>query len=74
MGDIIEVNFRKKTRIQKYTVVKNICIVCFKNVIYDSRCEDNEPYIEVPKTKGQCICRDCAIAIKEVVDDNEWDK
>lgn len=73
MGDVIEVNFRSKQKVQKYTIVKNICVVCFNNVIYDSRREDNEPYIET-KAKGQCICKDCAVLIKEVVDENDWDE
>lgn len=74
MADIIEVNFRTKKRIEKYTIVKNVCVVCFNPVIYDSRKVHNEPYIEIQKSKGQCICKDCAVAIKEVVDANEWDK
>lgn len=74
MADIIEVNFRTKKKIEKYTILKNVCVVCFNSVIYDSRKENNVPYIEISKNKGQCICKDCAIAIKEVVDANEWDK
>jgi hypothetical protein len=74
MADIIEVNFRTKKRIEKYTILKNVCVVCFNSVIYDSRREDNSPYIELEKNKGNCICKDCAVAIKEVVDANEWDK
>ncbi len=74
MADVIEVDFRKKKKIEKYTIVKNVCVVCFNPVIYDSRKEDNEPYIEISRNKGQCICKACSIAIKEVVDANEWDK
>lgn len=74
MADIIEVNFRTKKKIEKYTILKNVCVVCFNSVIYDSRKEHNAPYIEISKNKGQCICKDCAIAIKEVVDAKEWDK
>ena len=74
MADIIEVNFRTKKRIEKYTILKNVCVVCFNPVIYDSRREDNEPYIEISKGKGQCICKGCSISIKEVVDENEWDR
>lgn len=76
MADIIEVNFRTGKRIEKYTIIKNICVVCFNSVIYDSRKGENEnsPYIEISKNKGQCICKDCSIAIKEVVDANQWDQ
>lgn len=74
MADIIEVNFRTKKKIEKYTILKNVCVVCFNSVIYDSRKANNAPYIEISKNKGQCICKDCAIAVKEVVDANEWDK
>lgn len=74
MAEIIEVDFRKKKRIEKYTILKNLCVVCFNSVIYDSRSEDNQPYIEISKGKGQCICKDCSVSIKEVVDENEWHK
>lgn len=73
MADIIEVNFRTKSKVEKYTILKNICVVCFSSVIYDSRREDNAPYIEISKGKGQCICKDCSVSIKEVVDANQWD-
>ena len=75
MAEIIEVNFRKKQRVQKYTIHKNICVVCFKSVVFDSRLEEsgqNEPYIEVSKGKFQCICQGCAVAIKGIVDENDW--
>lgn len=72
MADVIEYNFNTKKRIQKYTVIKSVCAVCFKSVIYDSRKEENEVYIHIEKNKGFCICQKCAIAIKEVVDENEW--
>lgn len=74
MADIIEVNFRKKKRIEKYTIIKNVCVVCFRGIIYDSRKQDNEEYIEVSKNNGQCVCKNCAIAIKELVDEHKWDK
>ena len=76
MADVIEVDFRKRKKIEKYTILKNVCVVCFKDVIYDSRKEEdeNDPYIEISKGKGHCICKACSVAIKEVVDENNWDK
>ena len=76
MGEVIEVNFRTKQKVQKYVVIKNICVVCFNTVIYDSRRgeTENEPYIEISKNKGQCLCKNCAVAIKEVVNENAWDQ
>lgn len=75
MGDVIEVNFKTKQKVQKYTIVKSICIFCLRDVIYDSRKgEDNDPYIEISKNKGQSVCKDCAVRVKEVVDENNWDE
>lgn len=74
MADIIEVNFRTKQKVEKYTILKNVCVVCYSSVIYDSRKEENDPYIELSKGNGQCICKQCSIQIKEVVDENQWDK
>lgn len=76
MADVIEVNFKTKKKVDKYTILKNICVVCFNSVIYDSRKgeNENEPYIQISKGKGQCICKNCAVAIKEVVDENHWDQ
>lgn len=73
MADVIEVDFRKKRKIEKYTVIKNVCTICYNLVIYDSRKgDDNEPYIELERKRGECVCKQCAVAIKEVVDENEW--
>lgn len=73
MGDIIEVNFKKKEKVQKYVLTKHICIICFNSVLYDSIREDNEPFIELNKSKGQCICKECSVEIKGIVDENKWD-
>ncbi len=74
MGDVIVVNFKTKTKVEKYIISKHICVVCFKDVLYDSRKAEgeNEPYIQISKGKNQCICKNCAVSIKEVVDENNW--
>lgn len=74
MADVIEYNFKTRKKIQKYTVLKNICVLCCHTIVYDSRKENNEPYIDVSSAKCQCICKDCAVSIKEVVDENKWDQ
>lgn len=76
MGEVIEVNFKTKKKVEKYTILKNLCVVCHNTVVYDSRKgeDGNEPYIELSKGNGSCICKACSVAIKGVVDENEWDK
>lgn len=75
MADIIHVNFKDKHKIDKYTIFKNVCVVCFRTIIYDSRKEstgENEEYIAIEKSRNQCICKNCSVAIKEIVDENDW--
>ena len=76
MADIIEVNFRTRKKVEKYTILKSVCVVCFNSVVYDSRKgeDGNEPYIELSKGNGRCMCKACAVQMKGVVDENEWDK
>lgn len=74
MSEVIEVNFNTKARIQKYVVKEVFCVNCTKRIRYDSRLSENMPYIDFPKSKGFCLCKDCAVAVKDVVQEEKWDE
>lgn len=72
MGDVIEVNFIKKQKVQKYTINKYLCGNCLKNFIRDSRKEDNPKFILFECGGGHGLCVECANKVKGALDEQGW--
>lgn len=74
--DIINVDFETKKKLERYVRVNWYCIVCYKMFEYDSRKEQNIQRIIVNDNlhfrNEQCICQNCAVKIKDIVEENEW--
>lgn len=72
MGEVVEVDFKKKKVVKKYTITKNLCAVCGHMIVNDSRKEDNTPYIPLSYSKGTCICKGCAVELSTLVKQGGW--
>ena len=70
MAEIIEVDFKKKKKLEKYVTKKWTCSTCNDINVYDSRKEDNVKYIQF--ANRSCVCKNCATAISDTVKDEGW--
>lgn len=66
MGEIIEVNFKTKKKVQKYVISKWKCVGCGHIGEHDSRKEDNPAFIKFEATHN-CMCMDCASLVADAM-------
>lgn len=75
--EIIDVNFAERRKIQKYVTIDWLCIICAKMFEFDSRNEYNTQRIilrdNLQKRNQECICEECAVNIKSLVDKEGWE-
>lgn len=75
-AEIIKVDFKTGKRIdtEKYVITTLICNVCRNFVKTDSRKKNNPQYIALDnwKKENACICKDCAIDIRDLCEENNW--
>lgn len=75
MGDVIAVDWKERKKIEKYTVHRHQCVMCFSLIVFDSRREYNEPYLEYPgPSKTTHLCKHCALAVHDSVIELGWNK
>lgn len=78
MSEVINVDFVGKRKIEKYVITRWVCVICKGAHEFDSRSESNAPRIIFheggPKRNEECICKNCAINVKSVVDNQGWRK
>lgn len=72
MGEVIEVNFKEKRVVEKYTITKKVCGLCGHMVTNDTRLTDNTPYVPLSYVKGHCVCKDCLVELATLVKQEGW--
>jgi len=72
LADIIEVDFQKRVKKERYTINKYRCSNCKESVIWDSRKKINPPFVRFGDDTGSGLCQECAILVKGVVDSEGW--
>lgn len=72
--EIINVDFKTKKRIERYTTTTLLCNVCKSLVKIDSRKAVNPQYIALEnwKKENACICKACAVDIRMLCEENNW--
>lgn len=72
MGEVIEVDFQRRQKVEKYTVSKYLCGNCLNNFYRDTRKAENDKFILFECGGGHGLCAECANKVKEALDGEGW--